>query len=117
MCNVGLIICGYLKTHRGMVFKGKYYPFTTANGNTDFEPGIDLSKQTKDFQQRAKQGFSQQQMNAEVNKRANEQFQKVDEALKLYTAYPDTVSPQMERRIGRLTLAGRTVRNPLSKFA
>lgn len=86
---------------RGFV-NGKFFPFTTANGNTDFGPGIDLSKQTKDFQKKAKQGFTKQQMNAEVNKRAKEQFQKVDEALLGHTAYPDTISPQIKEGLADL---------------
>lgn len=81
---------------------GKYYPFVTANGNTDFGPGIDLGQQTSAFRQRAQQGFTPQQMNQEVKARVGQQLLKVDEELRRYTNAPDTVSPQIKAGLADL---------------
>lgn len=61
-----------------------------------------MSKQTAGFRRRAQQGFTQQQMDQEVRKRVNRQLQKVDEALRDYTACPDTVSPQIKEGLADL---------------
>ena len=80
---------------RGFV-NGLYYPFVTANGNTDIGAGIDMSKQTAAFRREAQRGLTPQRMNQELYKRANEHLRKVDSALRRYTNYPDTVSPQIK---------------------
>lgn len=80
---------------RGFV-NGLYYPFVTANGNTDIGAGIDMSKQTAAFRREAQRGLTPQRMNQELNKRVNEHLRKVDTALRRYTNYPDTVSPQIK---------------------
>ncbi len=80
---------------RGFV-NGLYYPFVTANGNTDIGAGIDMSKQTAAFRKEAQRGLTPQRMNQELYKRANEHLRKVDSALRRYTNYPDTVSPQIK---------------------
>lgn len=80
---------------RGFV-NGLYYPFVTANGNTDIGAGIDMSKQTAAFRREAQRGLTPQRMNQELYKRANEHLRKVDTALRRYTNYLDTVSPQIK---------------------
>ena len=80
---------------RGFV-NGLYYPFVTVNGNTDIGAGIDMSKQTAAFRKEAQRGLTPQRMNQELYKRANEHLRKVDSALRRYTNYPDTVSPQIK---------------------
>lgn len=80
---------------RGFV-NGLYYPFVTVNGNTDIGAGIDMSKQTAAFRKEAQRGLTTQRMNQELYKRANEHLRKVDTALRRYTNYPDTVSPQIK---------------------
>lgn len=61
-----------------------------------------MSKQTADFRRRAQQGLTPQQINQEVRQRVNRQLQKVDEALRDYTTYPDTVSPQIKEGLADL---------------
>ena len=80
---------------RGFV-NGLYYPFVTANGNTDIGAGIDMSKQTTAFRREAQRGLTPRRMNQELYKRVNEHLGKVDTALSKYTDYPDTVSPQIK---------------------
>ena len=75
---------------------GLYHPFVTANGNIDIGEGIDMSKQTAAFRKEAQRGLTPQRMNQELYKRANEHLRKVDTALRRYTNYPDTVSPQIK---------------------
>ena len=75
---------------------GLYHPFVTANGNIDIGAGIDMSKQTTAFRREAQRGLTPQRMNQELYKRANEHLRKVDTALRRYTNYPDTVSPQIK---------------------
>ena len=86
---------------RGFV-NGLYYPFVTANGNTDIGAGIDMSKQTAAFRREAQRGLTPQRMNQELNKRVNEHLRKVDTALRRYTNYPDTVSPQIKEGLADL---------------
>ncbi len=86
---------------RGFV-NGLYYPFVTANGNTDIGAGIDMSKQTATFRREAQRGLTPQRMNQELNKRVNEHLRKVDTALRRYTNYPDTVSPQIKEGLADL---------------
>ena len=86
---------------RGFV-NGLYYPFVTANGNTDIGAGIDMSKQTAAFRKEAQRGLTPQRMNQELNKRVNEHLRKVDTALRRYTNYPDTVSPQIKEGLADL---------------
>lgn len=81
---------------------GLYYPFVTANGNTDIGAGIDMSKQTAAFRREAQRGLTPQRMNQELNKRVNEHLRKVDTALRRYTNYPDTVSPQIKEGLADL---------------
>lgn len=83
-------------------FNGLYHPFVTANGNTDIGAGIDMSKQTSAFQREAQRGLTPQRMNQELNKRVNEHLRKVDTALRRYTNYPDTVSPQIKEGLADL---------------
>lgn len=87
--------------NKGFV-NGKYHYYKTDNGNWDIGPGIDRSKQTKAFNQRAEQGFTRSEMNAEVTRRAKDTFQKVDEALKTVTQFPDTISPQIKEGLADL---------------
>ena len=87
---------------RGFV-NGLYYPFVTANGNTDIGAGIDMSKQTAAFRREAQRGLTPQRMNQELNKRVNEHLRKVDTALRRYTNYPDTVSPQIKEGLADLS--------------
>lgn len=86
---------------RGFV-NGLYYPFVTANSNTDIGAGIDMSKQTAAFRKEAQRGLTPQRMNQELYKRANEHLRKVDTALRRYTNYPDTVSPQIKEGLADL---------------
>ena len=86
---------------RGFV-NGLYYPFVTANGNTDIGAGIDMSKQTAAFRREAQRGLTPQRMNQELNKRVNEHLRKVDTAVRRYTNYPDTVSPQIKEGLADL---------------
>ena len=86
---------------RGFV-NGLYYPFVTANGNTDIGAGIDMSKQTAAFRREAQRGLTPQRMNQELNKRVNEHLRKVDTVLRRYTNYPDTVSPQIKEGLADL---------------
>lgn len=86
---------------RGFV-NGLYYPFVTANGNTDIGAGIDMSKQTAAFRREAQRGLTPQRMNQELNKRVNEHLRKVDTALRRYTNYPDTVSLQIKEGLADL---------------
>ena len=86
---------------RGFV-NGLYYPFVTANGNTDIGAGIDMSKQTAAFRKEAQRGLTPQRMNQELNKRVNEHLRKVDTALRRYTNYPDTASPQIKEGLADL---------------
>lgn len=86
---------------RGFV-NGLYYPFVTANGNTDIGAGIDMSKQTAAFRREAQRGLTPQRMNQELNKRVNEHLRKVDTALRRYINYPDTVSPQIKEGLADL---------------
>ena len=86
---------------RGFV-NGLYYPFVTVNGNTDIGAGIDMSKQTAAFRREAQRGLTPQRMNQELYKRANEHLRKVDIALRRYTNYPDTVSPQIKEGLADL---------------
>ena len=86
---------------RGFV-NGLYYPFVTANGNTDIGAGIDMSKQTAAFRREAQRGLTPQRMNQELNKRVNEHLRKVDTALRRYTNFPDTVSPQIKEGLADL---------------
>lgn len=86
---------------RGFV-NGLYYPFVTANGNTDIGAGIDMSKQTAAFRKEAQRGLTPQRMNQELNKRVNEHLRKVDTVLRRYTNYPDTVSPQIKEGLADL---------------
>lgn len=81
---------------------GKYYPYTTANNNLDFGAGIDMSQQTPQFRHQAQQGFTQSEMDAEMTRQVNIHLQKVDEALKPYTNFPDTISPQIKEGLADL---------------
>ena len=81
---------------------GLYHPFVTANGNIDIGAGIDMSKQTTAFRREAQRGLTPQRMNQELNKRVNEHLRKVDTALRRYTNYPDTVSPQIKEGLADL---------------
>lgn len=78
--------------HLGLA-DGLYFPFTTANGNTDLGPGIDMSKQSESFKVRASKGFTPAEIDKEVTDRVKNQLSSVDEALSYHTDYPDTVSP------------------------
>ena len=86
---------------RGFV-NGLYYPFVTANGNIDIGAGIDMSKQTAAFRREAQRGLTPQRMNQELYKRVYEHLGKVDTALRRYTNYPDTVSPQIKEGLADL---------------
>lgn len=80
--------------HQGYV-NGKYRPFVTANGNIDIGAGIDISKQTPEFRREAYKGFTREEMHKELTRRAAQKLQQASKALKPYTNFPDTVSPQI----------------------
>lgn len=80
--------------HRGYV-NGKYRPFVTANGNIDIGAGIDISRQTPEFRREAYKGFTPEEMHKELTRRAAQKLQQALKALKPYTNFPDTVSPQI----------------------
>ena len=80
--------------HRGLV-NGIYRPFKTANGNIDIGAGIDISKQTPAFRRKAYKGLTSEEMHKELTRRAGQKLQQALKALKPYTNFPDTVSPQI----------------------
>lgn len=75
---------------------GLYFPYKTANGNIDIGPGIDWTKQTGQFRDKAKKGLTPQQINSVVKQKLNKHLSRVNAALGDYTAFPDTVSPQIK---------------------
>lgn len=79
---------------RGLV-NGIYRPFKTANGNIDIGAGIDISKQTPAFRRKAYKGLTSEEMHKELTRRAGQKLQQALKALKPYTNFPDTVSPQI----------------------
>ena len=81
---------------------GLYFPYMTANKNWDIGAGIDIDQQTASFRNEARKGFTPQRMNYELIKRAKTQLDKANEALKPYTNYPDTVSPQIKEGLADL---------------
>lgn len=87
--------------HQGFE-NGKYFPYLTNNKNLDFGAGIDMSKQTSEFRSRANKGFTPKEMDKEMMGRVNNHLQKVDEALKSYTLFPDTISPQIKEGLADL---------------
>lgn len=82
-------------SHRGYR-NGKYYPYITPNGNEDIGPGIDMSKQTNEFRNRARRGLTNAQVSMEVNQRIDKNLKEVDKELLKYTLFPDTISPQIK---------------------
>ena len=88
--------------HRKGFRNGLYFPYLTANKNWDIGAGIDMNQQTASFRNEARKGFTPQRMNYELTKRANTQLEKTNEALKPYTTYPDTVSPQIKEGLADL---------------
>ena len=80
--------------HRGLI-NGIYRPFKTANGNIDIGAGIDISRQTPAFRRKAYKGFTPEEMHKELTRRAAQKLQQALKALKPYTNFPDTVSPQI----------------------
>lgn len=80
--------------HRGLV-NGIYRPFKTANGNIDIGAGIDISKQTPAFRRKAYKGLTPEEMHKELTRRAAQKLQQASKALRPYTNFPDTVSPQI----------------------
>lgn len=75
---------------------GKYYPFKTSNGNEDIGPGIDMSKQTVEFRNRARKGLRQNEIDGEVTQRVDGILKHVNQALSRYSMFPDTISPQIK---------------------
>jgi hypothetical protein len=49
---------------KGGYRNGKYYPYTTPNGNTDIGPGFDLKYQTPEFREKAKKGLTKQELDS-----------------------------------------------------
>lgn len=58
---------------KGGFKKGKYYPYTTPNGNKDIGPGLDLDKQTPEFVARAQKGFTKAELDSIVKARLKDE--------------------------------------------
>ena len=58
---------------KGGYRNGKYYPYTTSNGNTDIGPGFDISHQSKEFKERAKKGFTKEELDSIVKDRLKDE--------------------------------------------
>ena len=58
-----------------------YYPFKTANGNTDIGPGYDLDMQTKEFKKKAANGMTKEELDAIMLERLRKEIPHLDAKL------------------------------------
>lgn len=74
-----------------------YYPFKTANGNTDIGPGYDLDMQTAEFKKKAANGMTKEELDAIMLERLRKEIPHLDEKLNSVTNNnADTISPQIK---------------------
>ena len=74
-----------------------YYPFKTANGNTDIGPGYDLDMQTKEFKKKAANGMTKEELDAIMLERLRKEIPHLDAKLNSVTNNnADTISPQIK---------------------
>ena len=74
-----------------------YYPFKTANGNTDIGPGYDLDMQTKEFKKKAANGMTKEELDAIMLERLRQEVPHLDAKLNSVTNNnADTISPQIK---------------------
>lgn len=74
-----------------------YYPFKTANGNTDIGPGYDLDMQTAEFKKKAANGMIKEELDAIMLERLRKEIPHLDAKLNSVTNNnADTISPQIK---------------------
>lgn len=74
-----------------------YYPFKTANGNTDIGPGYDLDMQTAEFKKKAANGMTKEELDAIMLERLRKEIPHLDAKLNSITNNnADTISPQIK---------------------
>ena len=74
-----------------------YYPFKTANGNTDIGPGYDLDMQTAEFKKKAVNGMTKEELDAIMLERLRKEIPHLDAKLNSVTNNnADTISPQIK---------------------
>lgn len=74
-----------------------YYPFKTANGNTDIGPGYDLDMQTAEFKKKAANGMTKEELDAIILERLRKEIPHLDAKLNSVTNNnADTISPQIK---------------------
>ena len=74
-----------------------YYPFKTANGNTDIGPGYDLDMQTAEFKKKAAKGMTKEELDAIMLERLRKEIPHLDAKLNSVTNNnADTISPQIK---------------------
>lgn len=62
---------GKVGLKKGGFYDGKYHPYLTDNGDWDIGPGFDLSKQDKDFVEKAySTGFTREELDSIVRDRS-----------------------------------------------
>lgn len=72
-----------------------YRPYRTPNGNLDVANGIDLKKNPK-YKKEAQLGISKDRANQIASEVLMPEQKYIDNNLKKYTNYPDTISPQIK---------------------
>ena len=74
-----------------------YYPFKTANRNTDIGPGYDLDMQTAEFKKKAANGMTKEELDAIMLERLRKEIPHLDAKLNSVTNNnADTISPQIK---------------------
>ena len=74
-----------------------YYPFKTANGNTDIGPGYDLDMQTAEFKKKAANGMTKEELDAIMLERLRKEIPHLNAKLNSVTNNnADTISPQIK---------------------
>ena len=74
-----------------------YYPFKTANGNTDIGPGYDLDMQTAEFKKKVANGMTKEELDAIMLERLRKEIPHLDAKLNSVTNNnADTISPQIK---------------------
>ena len=74
-----------------------YYPFKTANGNTDIGPGYDLDMQTAEFKKKAANGMTKEELDAIMLERLRKEIPHLDAKLNSVTNNnADTISPHIK---------------------
>ena len=74
-----------------------YYPFKTANENTDIGPGYDLDMQTAEFKKKAANGMTKEELDAIMLERLRKEIPHLDAKLNSVTNNnADTISPQIK---------------------